>query len=107
MLRSLLNKIHYLSKIKKLHDLSCQFSQRKYAHDILDETRLLGSCLIGLLMDPNQKLLRDNRDLFSYPNLYFRLVGKLNYLTSIRLDISYTYTVSVVSKFLEGPRFSH
>lgn len=36
---------------------------------------------------------------------YWQLVGKLNYLISTRLDIS--YVVIVVSQFLEAPRFPH
>jgi hypothetical protein len=46
-------------------------------------------------MDHNQKLLKDEGELFEDPNRYRRLVGKLNYLTITRPDIS--YAVSVVS----------
>jgi hypothetical protein len=44
-------------------------------------------------MESNQKLLNDERELFEDP---------LNYLTITRPNIS--YTVSVVSQFLEAPR---
>jgi hypothetical protein len=50
---------------------------------------------------PNKKLVKDEGELFEDPSRYRRLVGKLNYLTIItRPDIS--YTVSVVSQFLEA-----
>ncbi|RVW80264.1 Retrovirus-related Pol polyprotein from transposon RE2 [Vitis vinifera] len=54
-------------------------SQRKYALDILEET--------------------------GDPGRYRRLVGKLNYLTITRPDIS--FPVSVVSQFLQSPCDSH
>ncbi|RVW85016.1 Retrovirus-related Pol polyprotein from transposon TNT 1-94 [Vitis vinifera] len=58
-------------------------SQRKYALDILEETgEPLGD-----------------------PGRYRRLVGKLNYLTITRPDIS--FPVSVVSQFLQSPCDSH
>ena len=56
-------------------------------------------------MDPNQKILKDEGNLFKDPSRYRRLVGKLNYLTITRPDIS--YAVSVVSQLLEAPRVSH
>ena len=56
-------------------------------------------------MDPNKKLLMDEGELFEDPSRYRRLVGKLNYLTITRPNIS--YAVSVVSQFLEAPRVSH
>ncbi|RVW12315.1 Retrovirus-related Pol polyprotein from transposon RE2 [Vitis vinifera] len=58
-------------------------SQRKYALDILEETG---------------KPLGD-------PRRYRRLVGKLNYLTITRPDIS--FPISVVSQFLQSPCDSH
>jgi hypothetical protein len=44
-------------------------------------------------------------ELFEDPSRYRCLVGKLNYLTIIRPDIS--YVVSVVSQFLRALRVSH
>ena len=37
---------------------------RKYVLDIIEDTGLLGSCLVETPMDPNQKLLRDKGDPF-------------------------------------------
>ena len=56
-------------------------------------------------MDPNVKLFPNQGELVSDPSQYRRLVGKLNYLTLTRPDIS--YAMSVVSQFLESPRTQH
>jgi hypothetical protein len=45
-------------------------SQRKYVLDILEETGLLGARLVETPMDPNQKLLRDEGELFLDPRRY-------------------------------------
>ncbi|RVX04896.1 Retrovirus-related Pol polyprotein from transposon RE1 [Vitis vinifera] len=56
-------------------------------------------------MDPNVKLIPRQREPLRDPGRYRRLVGKLNYLTSTRPDIS--FPVSVVSQFLQSPCDSH
>jgi len=80
-------------------------SPRKYVLDILEETGLLGARPVDTPMDPNHKLLRDEGHLFPDSSRYHQLVGKLNYLTITRLDIS--YAVSVVSQFVEALKLSH
>jgi len=56
-------------------------------------------------MDPNQKLTTEEGELFSDPERYRRLVGKLIYLTIIRLDLS--FAVGVVSQFMQSPCVGH
>ena len=56
-------------------------------------------------MDPNVKLLPNQGEPLSGPEKYRRLVGKLNYLTVTRPDIS--FVVSVVSPFLNSPCEDH
>ena len=56
-------------------------------------------------MDPNIKLLPNQGEPLLDPEKYKRLVGKLNYLTVTRPDIS--FTVSVVSQFLNSPCEDH
>ena len=80
-------------------------SQRKYVLDILEETGLLGSKLVETPVEPNVKLYEDQGELLSNPERYRRLVGKLNYLTITRLDIS--FAVSVLSQFMKDPRLPH
>ena len=84
---------------------SVVLSQRKYALDILEETGMLDCKPIDTAMDPNVKLVPRQGESLGDPGRYRRLVGKLNYLTITRLDIS--FSVSVVSQFLQSPCDSH
>ncbi|RVW91403.1 Retrovirus-related Pol polyprotein from transposon RE1 [Vitis vinifera] len=63
-------------------------SQRKYALDILEETGMLDCKPVDTPMDPNVKLV-PGQGAFRRPGRYRRLVGKLNYLTITRPDISF------------------
>ena len=56
-------------------------------------------------MDPNVKLVPGQGESLGDPRRYRRLVGKLNYLTIARPDIS--FPISVVSQFLQSPCDSH
>lgn len=58
-----------------------QIFQRKYALDLLAETWHLVS---------NAKLSKDEGRLFHDPIMYRKLIGKLLYLTNMRLDLSYS-----------------
>ena len=80
-------------------------SQRKYAMDILEETGLLNAKPTDTPMDPSVKLLPNQGEPLSDSGRYRRLVGKLNYLTVTRPDIS--FAVSVVSQFLNSPCQEH
>ena len=80
-------------------------SQRKYTLDILTDTGILNCKPVDTLMDPNVKLVPGQGELLRDPERYRRLVGKLNYLTITRFDIS--FPVSVLSQFLQSPCDSH
>ena len=80
-------------------------SQRKYVLDILKETCMLDCKPINTPMDPNVKLVLGQGEPLRDPRRYRRLVGRLNYLTITRRDIS--FPVSVVSQFLQSPCDSH
>ncbi|RVW16747.1 Retrovirus-related Pol polyprotein from transposon RE2 [Vitis vinifera] len=80
-------------------------SQRKYALDILEETGMLDYKPVDTPMDPNVKLVPGQEEPLRDPGRYRQLVGKLNYLTITRQDIS--FPVSVVSQFLQSPCDSH
>ncbi|RVW42526.1 Retrovirus-related Pol polyprotein from transposon TNT 1-94 [Vitis vinifera] len=80
-------------------------SQRKYALDILEETCMLDCKPVNTPMDPNVKLVPGQGEPLGDPGRYRRLVGKLNYLTITRPDIS--FPVSVISQFLQSPCDSH
>jgi hypothetical protein len=69
--------------------------QRKYTLDLLQDTGMLGCRSASTPMDPNLKLSVESGELLSNPSMYQRLVGRLIYLTNIRLDL--TFAISVVS----------
>ncbi|RVW96428.1 Retrovirus-related Pol polyprotein from transposon RE2 [Vitis vinifera] len=73
--------------------------------DILEETGMLDCKPVDTPMDPNVKLVLGQGEPLGDPGRYRRLVGKLNYLTITRPDIS--FPVSVVSQFLQSPCDSH
>ena len=101
-----LGKLHYFLGIKVARSKEgISLSQRKYVLDILEETGLLGSKPMETPTDPNVKFYEDQRELLSNPERYNRLVGKLNYLTITRLDIS--FAVSVLSQFMKDPHLPH
>ncbi|XP_056158385.1 secreted RxLR effector protein 161-like [Syzygium oleosum] len=56
-------------------------------------------------MNPGVRLDNEQGELLHDPEKYHRLVGKLNYLTITRPDIS--FAVSVVSQFMSSPRTNH
>ena len=70
-------------------------SQRKYVFDILEETGMLDYKPVDTPVDPNVKLVPGQGEPLRDPKRYRRLVGRLNYLTITRPDIS--FFVSVVS----------
>jgi len=72
--------------------------QKKYVLDLLSEVGMLKCRSIDSPMDVNTKLLPDQEELLEDAKRYKRLVGKLNYLTVIRPNI--TFAVNVVSQFL-------
>ena len=84
---------------------SIVISQRKYALDILEETGMLDCKPIDTPIDPNVKLVPGQGESLEDPWRYRQFVGKLNYLTITRPDIS--FLVSVVSQFLRSPCDSH
>ena len=73
-------------------------SQRKYTLDILTDTGMLDCKPLDTPMDLNVKLVPGQGEPLRDPRRYRRLVGKLNYVTIIRLDIS--FAMNVVSQFL-------
>nr|XP_016509659.1 PREDICTED: uncharacterized mitochondrial protein AtMg00810-like [Nicotiana tabacum] len=62
---------------------------------------MLNCKLIDAPIDPNVKLVPGQGESLEDPGRYRRLVGKLNYLTITRPNIS--FTVSMVSQFHQAP----
>ena len=79
-------------------------SQHEYVLNLLSETGKFGAKPCNTPLVPNVQFTKEEK-LFEDPERYRRLVGKLNYLTVTRLDIS--YSVSVVSQCMSSPVVSH
>ena len=72
--------------------------------DLLSKMRKLATKPCHFPMAQSLHLTRED-ELFEDSERYRRLVGKLNYLTVTRPDI--TYSVSVVSQYLSSPIVDH
>ena len=73
-------------------------NQRKYALEVLKETRMTGCKPAQTPMEQQLKLSKGNGELLPNPGQYRRLIGKLMYLSLSRPDI--TYSVHRFSQFL-------
>ncbi|XP_015169342.1 uncharacterized mitochondrial protein AtMg00240-like [Solanum tuberosum] len=80
-------------------------SQRKFVLDMLKSYKVasISSCTSPL--DPTVKLYAKEGDPLSEPLFYRKLIGKLNFLTNTRMDIS--YSVQHLSQFMQDPREPH
>lgn len=77
-------------------------SQRKYTLNILSEAGLLGAKPANTLMEQNHNLARSEAKLFTKPEKYRRLIGRLIYLTITRPNLC--YSVHVLAQFMGAPR---
>ncbi|XP_047153119.1 uncharacterized mitochondrial protein AtMg00810-like [Vigna umbellata] len=79
--------------------------QRKYALDILEETRMLGSkpCSTPFLSNTNSLYKTENY--LDNPSLYCRLIGKLLYLTNTRPNLC--FTINFLSQIMQEPTIHH
>ncbi|KAL8103291.1 hypothetical protein AgCh_027738 [Apium graveolens] len=80
-------------------------SQRKFTVDLLDTFAAPDSAPVISPLDLNVKLLHNTGSPLSDPSLYRRLVGKLNFLTNTRPDLS--FSVQHLSQFMSDPRQPH
>lgn len=65
-------------------------SQRKFTVDLLKKFDSMNYKLITSPLDCNDKLKVSDGNLIHDPTYYRKLVGKLNFLTHIRMGISYS-----------------
>ena len=80
-------------------------SQRKFTQDLLHETGFISSKSVATPLPLHCKLSPDEGDLLQDPSHFRSIVGKLNFLTHSRPDLS--YTVQTLSQFMHSPRTSH
>lgn len=101
-----LGQLHYLLgiEVSYIQD-SLVLTQHKFTKEILESS---GIAMFKGAVTPlplNMKLSSSDGDLIDNPILYRCLVGKLNFLTNTRPDLS--YTVQSLSQFMQNPRTSH
>jgi len=101
-----LGYLHYFLgfEITHLPD-GISLSQRKFAHDLLLHTGFLNSKHAATPLPLHCKLTMEEGDLLQDPSYYRTIIGKLNFLTNTRPDIS--YAVQTLSQFMQSPRTSH
>ena len=79
--------------------------QRKYALDIINEVGLLGAKPSHFLMEQHHHLALAKGNLLDDLEKYRRLVGRLIYLSLTRPEL--TYSVHILSQFMQHPRKEH
>ena len=80
-------------------------NQKKFTHELISESGIDVSKTALTPLPVHLKLSLDEGELFSDAEKYRSLVGKLNYLTHTRPDLS--YTVQLLSQYMHQPRVPH
>lgn len=80
-------------------------SQKKFTPEVLNEFNNDHLTLVTSPLDPSSKLDFSTGELLTVPTSYRRLLGKLNYLTHTRLDLS--FSVHHISQYMQQPRGPH
>nr|XP_016473080.1 PREDICTED: uncharacterized mitochondrial protein AtMg00810-like [Nicotiana tabacum] len=80
-------------------------SQRKFTLDMLQEFDVSHLPLVSSLLDLALKLQADDGEYLQNPTIFRHLVGKLNYLTNTRLDLS--FDVLTLNQYMQKPYVSH
>ena len=65
-------------------------SQRKFTSDLLRDFDMLSCKTTSSPLDYTEKLKATDGKLLTDPTQYRKLIGKLNFLTKTRMDISYS-----------------
>lgn len=73
-------------------------TQKKFTLELIKEAEIINGKATVTPLPLHLKFKADDGELYSYPSKYRYLVGKLNFLTHIRPDMS--YTVQRLSRFL-------
>lgn len=78
-------------------------TQRKYVLDLLKEFRMMTTTPLELEMpwDTHMSIAPDKREPLQDPHNYQRLLGKLNYLTITRPDLS--FPVHTLAQYMQRP----
>lgn len=85
-----LGQLHYFLGLEVLykHD-GVPITQREFAQDLIQEFDCGHCSALSFPLYPSIKLRADGGVLLADPTLYRKLVSKLNFLTSTRMDVAY------------------
>mgnify|MGYP001139120846 CR=1 FL=1 len=98
--------LHYFLGFEVTHLAEgISLSQRKFTQDLLLDTGFSTAKSVATPLPLHCKLTLDDGELLQDPSYYRTIIGKLNFLTHSRLDLS--YTVQTLSQFMQHPRTSH
>ncbi|KAL8146996.1 hypothetical protein AgCh_004641 [Apium graveolens] len=101
-----LGRLHYFLGIEVSHSPDgIALCQRKFATELLSEAAIDLIHPVCTPLPVHLKLSNTEGVLLSNPEVYRSLVGKLNYLTNTRPDLS--YTVQTLSQYMHPPRNTH
>lgn len=101
-----LGRLNYFLGIEVLYTSDdLVLHQHKYTKELLTESKISHFKRVVTPLPLNLKLSALEGKLLSDPTPYRSLIGKLNYLTNTRPDLS--YTVQTLSQFMQQPRDSH
>lgn len=101
-----LGHLHYFTgiEVSKIND-SLVLTQQKYTKELLQSSGATQFKRVVIPLPLNTKLSVEEGTLLADPTIYRSIVGKLNFLTNTRPDLS--YSVQTLSQFMQKPRTSH
>lgn len=100
-----LGRLHYFLGIEVIyHNNSLFLNQTRYAVNLLDREHILDCKPLSTPLPPNHHLHKDEEStVLSNAKSYRRIVGALQYLTTIRPDLA--YVVNLVCQYMHSPLF--
>ncbi|XP_019236843.1 PREDICTED: uncharacterized protein LOC109217069 [Nicotiana attenuata] len=101
-----LGRLHYFLGLEVLYKTDgVIISQRKFTLDLFKEYQCMDHNSFASPLDLTIKLRAKEGEVLTDPTYYRKLLGKLNFLTNTRLDI--TYSVQNLSQFMDDPGQPH
>ncbi|XP_019094540.1 PREDICTED: uncharacterized protein LOC109129947 [Camelina sativa] len=96
---------YYLGMQVNQHQDGITLSQARFAHKILEETRMSQCNNVLIPMEPELKLSKAEKEREINATTYRKNVGCLRYLLHTRPDLS--YCIGILSHYMQSPRESH